>query len=246
MKLIPIVALVVSTAAASMAAGAAGQERFTDRLRADAASIWEQELEHPFVKGLGDGSLPLEKFKYYLRQDHRFLIDYARVMALAAARAQDVATMIHFSDSLSSTLKEEMEVQRRLAAKLGIDTEELESTRPTPTTYAYTRHLLLAAETGSLADVVAAILPCAWGYYEIGSRLAERGAPPDQPFYAEWIRTYASEQSRLYVEELRRLLDSLVEGQPQDELERLADIFMTSSRYELLFWEMAYREETWP
>jgi thiaminase/transcriptional activator TenA len=225
---------------------AAGEPRFTDRVRERAAGIWEQEMDHPFVKGLGDGSLPLQKFKYYLRQDYRFLVDYARVMALAVARAGDVATMIRFSDSLSATLKGEMEAQRRFAQRLGISAAELESTVATPTTYAYTRHLLLVAEKGSLPEVLAAVLPCAWGYYEIATRLAEKGPPSEHPFYAEWIGIYANDESRIYVEELRVLLDSLVEGMPEAKLAELEEIFLTSSRYELLFWEMSYREEDWP
>jgi len=222
------------------------ETRFTDRLRERAAAIWEQEMNHPFVKGLGDGSLPLEKFQYYLRQDYRFLVDYARVMALATARANDVATMTRFSDLLSSTLKEEMELQRRFAERLDMNPAELETTVATPTTYAYTRHLLLVAEKGSLAEAVAAVLPCAWGYYEIASRLAQQASPSHHPFYAEWIGLYASEESKRYVEELRDLLDFLVEGLPESRLEELEEIFLTSSRYELLFWEMAYRQESWP
>ena len=67
-------------------------ERFTDRLRQKAAGIWEAQHQHPFVRGIGDGELDVERFKFWLRQDYVFLIEYARLLGLAAARSPDVET----------------------------------------------------------------------------------------------------------------------------------------------------------
>lgn len=53
-------------------------QSFTDRLYQSAAPIWKKCMEHPFVKGIGDGSLPLEKFRYFMLQDYVYLYDYAR------------------------------------------------------------------------------------------------------------------------------------------------------------------------
>ena len=60
-----------------------------------------------------------------------------------------------------------------------------------PTTHAYTRHILNVAEAGTLADLVAGVLPCQWGYAEIGTTLSEQGGSPE-PLYQEWIDMYAS------------------------------------------------------
>ena len=62
---------------------------FTQTIRAQAQPIWDRELKHPFVRGLGDGTLPLECFRFYLAQDYVFLVEYCRVFALAAAKSRE-------------------------------------------------------------------------------------------------------------------------------------------------------------
>ena len=52
--------------------------RFTDHLHELGAPIWQAQHEHPFVRGIGDGTLGLEKFTHWVRQDYLFLIEFAR------------------------------------------------------------------------------------------------------------------------------------------------------------------------
>ena len=101
-------------------------ERFTERLRQKADGIWEAQHQHPFVRGIGDGTLSLERFKFWLRQDYVFLIEYARLLALAAARSPDLETIIRFATLLKETVETEMNLHRAYAAEFGISREELE------------------------------------------------------------------------------------------------------------------------
>jgi len=213
------------------------------RLHQAAAPIWQKTLTHPFVTGLGDGTLPLENFQFYMCQDYVFLIEYSRLLALATAKAPDLLTMGRFANLLDATLNREMALHREFAVQCGISTEALAATRPAPTTYAYTRHLVRVAALGDLAEIVAALLPCQWGYCEIGQTLTRRGKPAHAPFYSQWIDMYASAEFAALADWLRELLDSL-ENRTGDE--RLIETFCTSARYEYLFWEMAYRREHWP
>ena len=57
---------------------------FSEHLRQLAAPIWEAQLHHPFVVALGKGTLPLQKFRYYILQDARYLEELARVFAAGA------------------------------------------------------------------------------------------------------------------------------------------------------------------
>jgi thiaminase (transcriptional activator TenA) len=114
------------------------QERFVDRLRQEAAGIWEAQHQHPFVRGIGDGKLDLERFTFWLRQDYVFLIEYARLLGLAAARSPDVETMTRFAGLLKETLETEMTLHRAYADEFGISREALEREQPAPTTRAYT------------------------------------------------------------------------------------------------------------
>jgi thiaminase/transcriptional activator TenA len=219
-------------------------ERFTDRLRRRVDAIWEAQHNHPFVRGIGEGTLDVERFKFWVRQDYVFLIEYGRLLALAAARAPELATMTRFAGLLSETLETEMSLHRSYAAQFGISAEELEAEEKAPVTQGYTDFLVRTAAAGDFAELVAALLPCMWGFCEIGQRLAAGPQPADER-YRRWIEMYSSPDFAALAEWCRELLDGLAAGRTEDERSRLEAAFVTSSRYEHLFWEMAYRQEGW-
>lgn len=219
---------------------------FSRTLRRKAEAIWRKIFAHPFVTGIGDGSLPVARFRFYLGQDYVFLIEYCRVLALAVAKGDDLGAMGRFAGVLHSTLGTEMELHRKYAERFKISRRDLEGTRPAPTTQAYTRHLLAVAHGGTMAEVAASLLPCQWGYCEIGKRLARAGMPRRQPLYAEWIKMYASIEFAALADWLRGLVDSMAPQASRGERARMAEYFVTSSRYEYLFWDMAWKQERWP
>lgn len=219
---------------------------FTEQLGAQAMTIREHVFQHPFVAGLGWGTLPFAAFRYYMCQDYIFLIDYCRVLALAVAKAPEVETMGRFATLVHATLNTEMALHRDFAAQCGISPAVLEATQAAPGTRSYTQHLLTTAYAGSLADITAAILPCMWDYSEIGQRLAAQGLPEAQPLYGAWIRTYAAPEFGALATWLRQLLDDLARQASSAEQRRLTQLFLDSCRYEYLFWDMAYRQEAWP
>jgi thiaminase (transcriptional activator TenA) len=218
---------------------------FADELRAGAADVWEAQHAHPFVRGIGDGTLPVDRFAHYVRQDYLFLIEYARMLALGAARAPDLATIRRFADLAHVILGEEMELHRAFAREFGISEAELEAEPAAPTTQAYTDFLVRTAAVGELADLAAALLPCMWGYAEVGQRLAAAGAPPDER-YARWIATYAAPEFDELAAWCRGLVDSLAATAGEAGRARMARAFLTCSRYELAFWEMGWTLERWP
>ncbi|MGI8552207.1 MAG: thiaminase II [Dehalococcoidia bacterium] len=218
---------------------------FSEALRAKAAPIWAASERHPFVRGIGDGSLPVEKFRFYICQDYIFLVEFSRVLALATARAHDLEAMARYGAMLDATLNGEMELHRGYCERLGIGRAELEATPPAPTTHAYTRHLLHVGHTGTLGEITASLIPCQRGYAELGTALAKRGEPVEQPLYAEWIRMYASPEIQAIATWACSLLDRLAIDAGEAERSRMAEIFLTSSRYEYRFWEMAWTRETW-
>ena len=219
--------------------------RFTTRLRERAEPIWHAQLEHPFVRGIGDGTLPLDRFAHWVRQDYSFLVEYCRLVGLAAARAPDLDTLVRFADLLQATARTEMDLHRAFAREFGIGEADLEREPMAPTTRAYTDFLLRVAATGDFAELTAALLPCMWGFAEIGQALRARGLPAD-PRYAKWIEAYADPEFARLAEWCRSLVDRLAEGASPVQEARLLDAFLTSSRYEYLFWEMAWRQEAWP
>jgi len=213
-------------------------EPFSAQLRRAADPIWQAQHEHPFVRGVGDGTLPVEQFARYVRQDYVFLIDYARLLALGAARAPDLDTMRRFADLAQAILGEEMELHRAFAREFGISKSDLEAEEPAPVTRAYTDFLLRTATLGAFAELAAALLPCMWGYAEIGERLARRDPPPADRRYAHWIETYASVEFGALAAWCRGLVDRLAAEAGDLERERMRRAFLACSRHELAFWDV--------
>ena len=211
---------------------------FSVQLRAGADALWQAQHDHPVVRGIGDGSLPLAAFARYVRQDYLFLIDYARLLALGAARAPDLDTMRRFAELAQAILGEEMELHRAFAAGLGITAAELEAEEPAPETTIYTDFLVRTAATGDFGELAAALLPCMWGYAEVGQRLAERGLPEEEA-YARWIETYASAEFAALATWCRGLVDRLAAETGEAGRERMRRAFETCSRHELGFWDTA-------
>lgn len=215
------------------------------RFRQAADAIWQAQHDHPVVRGIGDGSLDPAIFSSWLRQDYLFLVDYARLFGAAVLRAPDLAAMTRFAELLRGILVTEMDLHRSYVAEFGITEAELERETKAPTTQGYTDFLLRTATTGDYAELLGALLPCMWGYNEVGLRLAERGMPADQRYRA-WIETYASDEFTALAAWCRDLTDDACANLPEHARRRAEAAFVTASRYELAFWEMAWSGEQWP
>lgn len=210
------------------------------RLRQAAAPIWEECLRHPFVTGIGDGTLDVEKFQYFMLQDYLYLFDYARVFALGVVKARDPALMRTFAKNVDAILGGEMNIHRAYMERLGITEEQVFAVKPALDNTSYTHYMLAVAESGSPLEIVASILACSWSYAEIGQELAKIPGASEHPFYGEWVRGYASEDYAATNQALMDLMDELAEGITEAQFDRLAEIFVNCSRYELGFWDMAW------
>lgn len=219
---------------------------FSDRLFQKVKPIWEKNHQHPFVQGIGHGTLEKSKFRFYMVQDYLYLIDYSKLFALGAVKAHDVQTMGEFAKLLDSTLNVEMGLHRDYAKKFDISLEELESAKPSPTTLAYTHYMLHVSQNGTLAELVAALLPCMWSYWEIGKDLSKIPGSTEHAFYGEWVKMYASDEFGQLSIWLIDLINKLAEGKSEAELNHLEEIFLNTSRFEYMFWDMSYNEDMWP
>jgi thiaminase/transcriptional activator TenA len=217
---------------------------FRESLREAAAAVWEAVFAHPFLKELGAGTLDRQKFLFFVRQDALYLQDFARALCLGGAKADSLDTLDMFAEHAATVVRVERNLHTSWSAKLGISSDALSQTVRAPVTQAYTRHMLAVAQTGTLAETVAVVLPCYWIYWEVGKRLNTQ--LPPEPLYAEWIRAYSSEGFGAHVEQQLHLIDRLATQVSPAERERLTQYFVDSSRYEYMFWDQAYRQEQWP
>jgi thiaminase/transcriptional activator TenA len=225
------------------------QGSICDEMRAGSADIWDGLHAHPFLRELADGTLELEKFRFFLEQDDFFLVEYARCLALGASKARDETELRYFTTDLMQVFDAELPSNRELLARvieLGAP-DRAGAAMMAPATLAYTSYLQALALRGGPLEIMAALLPCAWSYVEIAQRLA-RVATTDKKVYADWIAYFTLPATVEMVAAMRRDFDRLAseEGLGADKREELGRIFATSSRLERGFWEMAYTLEQWP
>jgi thiaminase/transcriptional activator TenA len=208
------------------------------------APIYQAILDHPFVTGLADGSLPREAFEFYVLQDALYLRKYAQALAVAASRAPDPAGTEMFARHAAGIVAAELELHRSLLAQLEIAPEVAAGAQEAPTTLAYTSYLLATTTHGTYAEGVGALLPCYWIYSEVGRHLLDRGSP--DPRYQQWIDTYGTDEFGAETREVIEVADALAGSLTEADKERVGQHFTVTSRYEWMFWDMGYRREGWP
>jgi thiaminase (transcriptional activator TenA) len=219
-------------------------DSFSAELWDSTADIYAAILAHPFVCGLTDGSLPQEAFTFYVVQDALYLRSYAQALAAVASRATDTRGTEMFARHAAGIIDVEMTLHESLLADLDIDPVAADAAEPAPTTLAYTSYLLAAARGGSYAEGVGAVLPCYWIYWEVGKHLLSQGSPDAR--YQKWIDTYSAEEFAAEALEVIAVADRLGPGLGAAEAARVRQHFVTTSRYEWMFWDMGYRQENWP
>ena len=219
---------------------------FSKRLRGEVAHIWERIFAHPFLIEMAGGDLPLDKFRFYVKQDYAYLIEFARCLGMATAKVENRELMRTFASLLNACLTVEVEMLEGLGEKLGIPIDQLRESELSPTNLAYTRHLLCVAYAGTVGELMAAMLPCMWTYQEIGERLGGGSALREHPIYQEWLATYRSQEYIDLVDWYQSLVDRFASEYGNSVKEKMRRHFILSSRYEYMFWDMAYREENWP
>jgi thiaminase/transcriptional activator TenA len=217
---------------------------FTTTLWRSIEPIYATILAHPFLRGLIDGSLPRDAFQFYAVQDALYLRDFARALALAAARAAREDWIIMFTEHAAGALKVEKTLHESFFKDFGLSPEQVSATPLAPTNLAYTSYLLATAHAGPFHEAVAALLPCYWIYWEVGKELERRGSP--DPLYTRWIGTYASGEFGALVEAVLAATNAMAARVGEPERDAMRRHFLATSRYEWMFWDMGWRREAWP
>lgn len=215
---------------------------FSRELKNKALTVWEDGYHHPFVQGIGSGSLDREKFQFYLLQDYHYLIQYAKVFALAAVKAEDEAMLAQLTRVQHNILAEEMDVHRQYMKEFGISPEQVNEVRPSLYNRTYTANMLAVGQTGDLAEILATLLPCGWTYWEYATRLKEQfGDCLEGNFYKSWIESYASNAFAESFEWFFDAIDELSAHKSEVQRKKVTDIFVSSVEFEYLFWDMSYK-----
>lgn len=208
-----------------------------------AQPVWNLSYQHPFITDLAAGKLPLEKFRYYLKQDRYYLEQFGDLHEKIAQLIDNPADKEILLVGANDMHDGELDIRETMFQEIGITTDEIKSTPIAPTAYSYVTHMNYELTNGTTASAVAALLPCYWLYSEIGHRLINAQSPV--PIYQEWLDSYASAEFDGGTNQMVQLIDHLSEQADSAERAQIKDSFLKSSNYELNFWQMAYTMENW-
>ena len=212
---------------------------FTDELWEEIAPIKKAIDQGQFVRGLGDGSLSQDKFNYYMVQDALYLAAYAKVLAGLATFAHDPDDMVFWAEASANSIK----VERELHAS---HVDVMAAATPSPTCRAYSDFLAAQLASGEYGIVAAAVLPCFWIYQVVGTELLDTAGDLEKHPYGDWIGMYANPVFAEETKIVRGIVDRAAEGVLELQRQRMRDAFVQASRYEWMFWDAAWRMETWP
>lgn len=216
---------------------------FTQELWKSVAPTYGAIVDHPFLAGIADGSLPPERFVYFIEQDRLYLRTYSRALSFTAGHAENPADTAVFTGSASNAIAVESGMHRELLEGFGADPDaNREELSPSGELYAQT--ILAHSGRGPFSEALASVLACFWIYAEIGKELKERGSP--DPRYQRWIDTYGDPHFAETVAKVLAIVDRIGEAGSDAERRRFREIFAQGCRLEWMFWESAWGQETWP
>lgn len=218
--------------------------KFTERAWAETRALRDAILELPFNRELAEGALSQERFQFYMVQDALYLEQYSRALSIAAAKAPVPEAMQCFAHAAEEALVVERALHGGFFEKFGVDPAEAAAAEPSPTCYGYTNFLLSVAHVASYEELVAAILPCFWIYWDVGNHIA-KDAGAGNPYQA-WIDTYSDPGFGEAVEAVIVITDRAASKSTDERQEAMLRAFRRSTQYEWMFWDSAYRLEAWP
>ncbi|KAJ6103623.1 Phosphomethylpyrimidine kinase type-1 [Penicillium sp. IBT 16267x] len=211
--------------------------------RPDVQQVWKKFTHHEFVLGLGQGTLPIERFKEYLVQDYLYLVQFARSNALASYKSQSM-------DSIAASAQIVLHIQREMAlhldycASFGLSKEEMERHPETIACTAYSRYILDVGQSEDWLALQMALAPCLIGYGAIAKRLhSEEGTLREGNLFWKWIENYVADDYSEAVRLGSALLEEHMHKVSPSRVEALIKIFVRATELEISFWDMGLSDK---
>ncbi|TLV00990.1 thiaminase II [Dyadobacter luticola] len=213
--------------------------KFTDLLWANALPIYEQIQLHPFNQELKEGTLPLEKFKFYIYQDSLYLADFAKALAVTGAKSGNSHELLDFLGFAQNAILVERALHLSYFKEYNIE----HAGEKAPGCFAYTNYLMSVSAFESYEVAVAALLPCFWIYKKVGDYIYANQISPNP--YQNWINAYSGEEFGHSVQKALDICDRLAESATDNVRQKMIEAYLTASRLEYVFWDSAYQLEQW-
>ena len=202
--------------------------------------IYAKILAMPFNAELSNGTLPIEKFIFYLAQDAYYLLEFGRTLSTISSRMQDAELVMAFAGFSTGAIFAERSLHESYFVEFGLANE----VQPTPSTLLYTNYILSQAAYANIEIAVAAVLPCFWIYKEVGDYILNLEQTSENP-YQSWIETYGGEDFAVAVKTAIEICNKAAENTTPEIRNRMNEAFITASKLEFQFWQAAYDLKVW-
>jgi len=214
-------------------------------LKKNDLSNWNFYTKHDFVTKLTNNTLDKKIFLNYLIQDYLFLIQFSKAWSLAIIKSDILDEMKIAANTVNGLINFEMDLHINLCGSYGISKIYLENANEENENIAYTRFVLEAGYSGDLLDLMAALIPCVFGYGEIG--VNNSNARPETYMYQKWLNTYSSHEYQQICHEVAKLFDNAIYLRLGENYinsykwNNIKKIFRRAVLLEVDFWNMAMK-----
>ena len=208
------------------------------------AATYEVIRTMPFNTELAAGTLSETRFKHYIMQDAHYLIGFGRALTLAAAKAPHPDRIVQFAKSAEGAIVVERALHGSFFRQYDITPDAFAQTPLSPACHHYVSYLVATAYGEPYEVLLGALLPCFWIYAEVGRDIHARAAAANP--YRAWIDTYAGEEFHAAVRAMIAATDEAADGVSPSLRERMQAAYTRATQLEWMFWDSAFRLETWP
>lgn len=202
--------------------------------------LYDKIINMPFNQELMEGTLEIEKFKFYMAQDAYYLGEFGKALSTLSGRLSDLNHVLAFSEFASGAIVVERALHESYFVEFGLP----DLVKPSPTCLLYTNYLLNQASYSNVEVGVAAVLPCFWIYKQVGDHIYANHHHEGHR-YQKWIETYAGEDFAQSVKLAIDITNALAERASPEAQEKMLEAFEMASKLEWMFWDSAYRMEKW-
>ena len=211
---------------------------FIEYVSQKAIPVWQKCLETDFVQGIGKGTLEKERFKHYIIQDSIYLRNFARVLAMGIVKSSEISKIKAFYSLLTFVNSDEGDTRLNYLKEFGITEKEADKYPEHPSNKAYTDFMMECADKGNIMEILFSALPCMFSYYWTFTELVKEYPECRKGYYAPLINDYTDISYAQICKEWSDFADKLCYNISDKQKNKLCEIYLKSSYYELDFWNM--------
>jgi thiaminase/transcriptional activator TenA len=214
--------------------------KWSEQAWASIQPVYDAITGMPFIVEMTEGTLPLEKFRFYMQQDSCYLEHFARALAMISARTSAIDEVLTFIRFAENAIVVENALHESYFRDFGISGR----VKPEPACHHYIHFLKSTSALDAAETAMAAVLPCFWIYKKVGDHIYATQNNINNPF-KKWIDTYAGEEFGEAVKQVISLCDKAAASTTEAGRSSMTDAFIYASKLEFDFWHGAYTLRRW-